>query len=105
VGIAFEGCACRAAFHVGALEWLSEHGFRAAAVAGASSGSLVAAAVAMNRHEGLRAAWMDLVGSPVGDWRRVLRARWPFRMTEIRSKPSPSAGRALKRSRSNTGRG
>jgi hypothetical protein len=29
----------------------------------------------MNRHEGLRAAWMDLVGSPVGDWRRVLRAR------------------------------
>jgi predicted acylesterase/phospholipase RssA len=83
VGIAFEGCACRAAFHVGALEWLSEHGFRAAAVAGASSGSLVAAAVAMNRHTELRAAWMDLVGSPVCDWRRLLRARWPFRMTEI----------------------
>jgi predicted acylesterase/phospholipase RssA len=83
VGIAFEGCACRAAFHVGALEWLSEHGFRAAAVAGASSGSLVAAAVAMNRHDGLRAAWMDLVGSPICDWRRLLGARWPFRMTEI----------------------
>lgn len=83
MGIAFEGCACRAAFHVGALEWLSEHGFRAAAVAGASSGSLVAAAVATNTHEGLRSAWMDLVGSPVCDWRRVLRARWPFQMTEI----------------------
>lgn len=83
VGIAFEGCACRAAFHVGALEWLSEHGFRAAAVAGASSGSLVAAAVAMNRHEGLRAAWMDLVDRSICDWRRLLRARWPFQMTEI----------------------
>jgi predicted acylesterase/phospholipase RssA len=83
VGIAFEGCACRAAFHVGALEWLSEHGFRAAAVAGASSGSLVAAAVATNRHDGLRAAWMDLVDSSICDWRRLLGARWPFRMTEI----------------------
>jgi predicted acylesterase/phospholipase RssA len=83
IGIAFEGCACRAAFHVGAFEWLTEHGFRAAAVVGASSGSLVAAAVAMNRAAGLRSAWMDLVGSPVCDWRRLTRARWPFRMTEI----------------------
>ena len=83
LGIAFEGCACRAAFHVGALEWLSEHGFRAAAVAGASSGSLVAAAVAMNGGDGLRGAWMELVGGPVCDWRRLMRARWPFRMTEI----------------------
>jgi hypothetical protein len=23
LGIAFEGCDCRAAFHVGAIEWLS----------------------------------------------------------------------------------
>ena len=38
LGIAFEGCACRAAFHVGAVEWLTENGFRPAAVAGASSG-------------------------------------------------------------------
>jgi predicted acylesterase/phospholipase RssA len=83
LGIAFEGCACRAAFHVGALEWLTEHGFRPAAVAGASSGSLVAAALATNRSERLREAWMELVGSSVCDWRRLLRARWPFRMTEI----------------------
>lgn len=83
LGIAFEGCACRAAFHVGALEWLSEHGFRPAAVAGASSGSLVAAALATNRSARLRDAWMELVGSRVCDWRRLLRARWPFRMTEI----------------------
>jgi len=83
LGIAFEGCACRAAFHVGALEWLGEHGFRPAAVAGASSGSLVAAALATNRHGELRDAWMDLAGSRVCDWRRLLRARWPFMMTEI----------------------
>src|ERR1041385_3904342 len=83
IGIAFEGCACRAAFHVGALEWLCERGFTPAAVAGASSGSLVAAAVAMNRHAALRESWMELVGSAVCDWRRLLRARWPFQMTEI----------------------
>jgi len=83
LGIAFEGCACRAAFHVGAVEWLTENGFRPAAVAGASSGSLVAAALATNRDDRLREAWMELVGSAVCDWRRVLRARWPFRMTEI----------------------
>ena len=83
LGIAFEGCACRAAFHVGAVEWLTENGFRPAAVAGASSGSLVAAALATNRDDRLREAWMELVGSAVCDWRRLLRARWPFRMTEI----------------------
>jgi len=83
LGIAFEGCACRAAFHVGALEWLTEQGFRPAAVAGASSGSLVAAALATNRSDRLRDAWTELVGSVVCDWRRLLRGRWPFRMTEI----------------------
>jgi predicted acylesterase/phospholipase RssA len=83
LGIAFEGCACRAAFHVGAIEWLSEQGFRPAAVAGASSGSLVAAALAMGRVGELREAWMEVAGSAVCDWRRLLRARWPFMMTEI----------------------
>lgn len=83
LGIAFEGCACRAAFHVGAIEWLSEQGFRPAAVAGASSGSLVAAALATGRIGELRQAWMEVAGSTVCDWRRLLRARWPFMMTEI----------------------
>src|SRR3954453_19116382 len=83
IGVAFEGCACRAAFHVGALEWLRERGFRAAAAAGASSGSLVAAALATNRHATLRRAWMELMDHAVCDWRRLLRARWPFQMTEI----------------------
>jgi predicted acylesterase/phospholipase RssA len=83
LGVAFEGCACRAAFHVGAIEWLTEQGFRPAAAVGASSGSLVAAAVAMGRVEELREAWMEVAGSAVCDWRRLLRARWPFMMTEI----------------------
>ena len=83
LGIAFEGCACRAAFHVGAIEWLSDQGFRPAAVVGASSGSIVAAALAMGRAGELREAWMEVAGSAVCDWRRVLRARWPFLMTEI----------------------
>jgi NTE family protein len=83
LGIAFEGCACRAAFHVGAIEWLDEQGFRPAAVAGASSGSIVAAALAMGRVDELRDAWMEVAGSAVCDWRRLLRARWPFMMTEI----------------------
>jgi NTE family protein len=83
LGIAFEGCACRAAFHVGAIEWLNEQGFRPSAVAGASSGSIVAAAVAMGGVGELREAWMDVVGSAVCDWRRLLRGRWPFMMTEI----------------------
>jgi predicted acylesterase/phospholipase RssA len=83
LGIAFEGCACRAAFHIGAIEWLSEQGFRPAAVAGASSGSLVAAVLAQGRVDELREAWMEVTGSTVCDWRRPLRGRWPFLMTEI----------------------
>ena len=83
LGIAFEGCACRAAFQVGAIEWLDEQGFLPIAVAGASSGSIVAAALAMGRVDELRDAWMEVAGSAVCDWRRLLRARWPFMMTEI----------------------
>jgi predicted acylesterase/phospholipase RssA len=83
LGIAFEGCACRAAFQVGAIEWLSEQGFRPTAAAGASSGSLVAAALALGRVGELREAWMEVAGSAVCDWSRVLRGRWPFLMTEI----------------------
>jgi predicted acylesterase/phospholipase RssA len=83
VAIAFEGCGCRAAFHVGAAEWLAAHGVRFAAVAGASSGALVAGAVAVGRTSDLRPAWMDLIGTRVCDPRLLLRGRWPFRMSEI----------------------
>jgi predicted acylesterase/phospholipase RssA len=82
-GIAFEGCACRAAFHVGAIEWFAEHKLLPAAVAGASSGALIAAATAVGRVGELRPVWTALFGSRVCDLRRLLRGRWPFRMSEI----------------------
>jgi predicted acylesterase/phospholipase RssA len=83
LGIAFEGCGCRAAFHVGAVERLAAHGIEPAAVAGASSGALVAGAVALRRSAHLRPAWLALTGTPVCDPLRLLRGRWPFRMSEI----------------------
>ena len=83
LGIAFEGCGCRAAFHVGAIEALAANGIEFAAVAGASSGALIAGAVALRRTAQLRPAWIELTGTRVCDPRRLLRARWPFRMSEI----------------------
>jgi predicted acylesterase/phospholipase RssA len=83
LAIAFEGCGCRAAFHVGALEWFEAHGVEFTASAGASSGALIAGALALKRIGDLRPAWMALVGSRVYDPRRILRGRWPFRMSEI----------------------
>jgi predicted acylesterase/phospholipase RssA len=83
LGIAFEGCGCRAAFHVGVVERLAAHGVELASVAGASSGALIAAAVALRRTADLRPAWMELTGTRVCDPLRLLRARWPFRMSEI----------------------
>jgi predicted acylesterase/phospholipase RssA len=81
--IAFEGCACRAAFHVGAMEWFAEHDLHPTAVAGASSGSLIAAAIAIGRIGDLRAVWEELYGTPVYSPRRLLRGHWPWRMSEI----------------------
>jgi predicted acylesterase/phospholipase RssA len=83
IGIAFEGCGCRAAFHVGAVERLAAHGLEFASVAGASSGALVAGAVALRRIAQLRPAWLALTGTPVCDPLRLFRGRWPFRMSEI----------------------
>ncbi|MCB9766182.1 MAG: patatin-like phospholipase family protein [Alphaproteobacteria bacterium] len=84
LGIAFEGSACRAAFHVGAIEWFSERGVRFGAVAGASSGALVAAAVATHRVDTLREAWTALLGeTAVFQPARLLRLRWPFMMSHI----------------------
>lgn len=83
MAIAFEGCGCRAAFHVGALEWLKEQDIAFTAVTGASSGSLVAGALAIGRTGDLREAWTELLGTRVCDFRRALRGRWPFRMSEI----------------------
>lgn len=81
--LAFEGCGCRAAFHVGVIEWLTENRLPPAAAAGASSGSLIAAAAAVGRVSDLRPVWTELFGNRICDLRRVWRGRWPFRMSEI----------------------
>ena len=83
LGIAFEGCGCRAAFHVGAIEWFAEHGLLPDAVSGASSGALIAGALAIGHAGGLRAVWTELFGSRVCDARRLLKGRWPYRMSDI----------------------
>src|SRR6185295_10752810 len=83
LGIAFEGCGCRAAFHVGAVEWLATHGLIPDAVSGASSGALIAGALAIGRADDLRAVWTELLGTRVCEARRLLSGRWPFRMSDI----------------------
>jgi NTE family protein len=84
LGIAFEGCACKAAFHVGAVERLSELGVRLVAASGASSGSILAAGVALERSHELRAQWEALSGrTRVFQPGRLLRARWPYAMSDI----------------------
>ena len=83
LAVAFEGCACRAAFHVGVVEWLSERGMLPEAVAGASSGSLVAAAVALGRAGELREGWEARLGLDIWQPGRVLRGRWPLTMSHV----------------------
>ena len=81
--LAFEGCGCRAAFHVGVIEWFAERHLLPQTVAGASSGALIAAATAVGRVSELRPVWMELCGTRVFDAGRLLSGRWPFRMSEI----------------------
>ncbi len=83
IGIAFEGCAGRAAFHVGVVEWMLENGLRPAAVAGASSGSIIAAALAAGRGHELADLWLQACTRRLFDLRRVFRGRWPFAMSDI----------------------
>ncbi len=82
-GIAFEGCAGRAAFHVGVVEELSARGLRPRAVAGASSGAIVAATLACGRAGGLAELWLGSLRRRFYDPRRLLRGRWPFAMSDI----------------------
>ena len=58
-------CGCRAAFHVGAVEWLTSHDLMPDVVAGASSGALIAGAIAIGRTSDLRSVWTELFGSRV----------------------------------------
>lgn len=82
-GIAFEGCAGKAAFHVGVVEWMAEQRIAPVAVSGASSGAIIAAAVACGLAGSLRETWMGVSGQPVFQPRRMLNARWPFAMSDI----------------------
>lgn len=82
-GIAFEGCACKGAFHVGVAEWMHDHGYEPDAVAGASSGSVIAALVALGEVKALAELWLAVGGTAVFQPRRMLGGRWPFVMSEV----------------------
>lgn len=83
LGVAFQGCACRAAFHAGVAEGLAERGVVPRWTAGASSGSLVAAALAAGLGRSLPAMWRSLGGRSVVSLRRTLWNRSPFDMSHI----------------------
>ncbi len=84
LGFAFEGCSCRAAFQVAAARVLVNAGVVPTAVSGASSGSMVAAAIAVGRLDELASHWGDLLGrTDVWAPRRLLRGRWPLQMSHI----------------------
>ncbi|MCO4745381.1 MAG: patatin-like phospholipase family protein [Proteobacteria bacterium] len=83
LGIAFEGCAVRATFQIGALTWFLDRGVGFGATGGSSSGSIVAASLAVDRVETLEAMWLELADTPVFRPRRVLRGRWPYAMSHI----------------------
>lgn len=85
--IAFEGCAGKAAFHVGVVDWMATRGIRPAAAAGASSGSIVAAAIGAGREHELSEVWMAAGGTPVFQPRRLLTAGWPYAMSDIVGNP------------------
>lgn len=83
-GIALEGCASRSAWQVGVVVRLAERGLVFDAAAGASSGSLVAVAVATGRLGELEDAWLDVTARrrPVEPG-ALLRGRWPGRMSHV----------------------
>lgn len=86
--LAFEGCAGRAAFHVGVVDWLQQHGLRPRAVTGASSGAIVAAALAVGQGHRLREMWLEGLDARLFRPERLLRGRWPFAMSDILGKAS-----------------
>src|SRR5690349_2713729 len=83
IGIAFQGCACRAAFHAGVAAGLAEAGIEVSISAGASSGSLIAVAVAAGRSLDLPAIWSSVAGRSVISLRRALWNRSLFDMSHL----------------------
>jgi NTE family protein len=83
IGVAFEGCACRAAFHAGVAAALVEGKVPVAVAAGASSGSLCAAAFAAGRAADLPSLWRSLSGRSVVSLRRIRWNRSIFDMSHL----------------------
>jgi NTE family protein len=83
IGVAFEGCACRAAFHAGVVAALDEAKLPIALTAGSSSGSLCAVALASGRGGELPERWRALAGRSLVSFRRALWNRSPFDMSHI----------------------
>jgi NTE family protein len=83
LGIAFEGCACRAAFHAGVVAGLAEAKVPIALAAGASSGSLCAAGVAAGRAVELPSVWRALGGRSIVSLKRALWNRSIFDMSHL----------------------
>lgn len=83
LAVAFEGCACRAAFHAGVAAALEERRLPVRLTAGASSGSLIAVAMAAGRARELPSLWRALGGRSIVSWRRALWNRSPFDMSHL----------------------
>lgn len=83
LAIAFEGCACRAAFHAGVAAAVAERGLPIALTAGASSGSLIAVGLAAGRGAELPAIWRALAGRSIVSLRRLFHNRSPFDMSHL----------------------
>lgn len=83
IGVVFEGCACRAAFHAGVAAGLVEEGVPVGVTAGASSGSIIAAALAAGRGRELPELWDSTGGRSIVSLRRALHNRSPFDMSTI----------------------
>jgi NTE family protein len=81
--IVFEGCACRAAFHAGVAAALVESGVALSLAAGASSGSICAAAVAAGRAAELPERFRALGGRSIVSLRRALWNRSVFDMSHL----------------------
>jgi len=83
LGVAFEGCACRAAFHAGVAAALEEARLPVTLTAGTSSGSLCAAGMAAGRGRELPTLWRALAGRSVISFRRALWNRSLFDMSHL----------------------
>jgi NTE family protein len=83
IGVAFQGCACRAAFHAGVAAGLVENGVDVRLSAGSSSGSLCAVGLAAGRATELPQIWRSFGGRSVLSFRRARYNRSPFDMSHL----------------------